>query len=110
MTHGSHGDLCRKHRPKQWYDSNVRSKEFTKGDLVLAFTLKKHKRNLKMRGLGSFVINEITSGGAVHLETLEGDPMTSFINEGCLKRFHEPLTPKMLDKLHAAKNRKLAQQ
>ena len=61
-----------------------------------------------MRGLGPYVINEITSGGAVCLETLDGEPMANFINGSCLKRFHEPLTPKMLEKMHAAKTRKLA--
>ena len=45
--------------------------------------------------------NEITSGGAVCLETLDGEPMANFINGSCLKRFHEPLTPKMLEKMHA---------
>ena len=95
-------------RQKYWYDSKVRTKEFQKGDLVLVFTLKKHKRKLKMRGLGPYVINEITSGGAVCLETLDGEPMANFINGSSLKRFHEPLTQEMLERMHAAKTRKEA--
>ena len=58
----------------------------------MVFTLKKHKHKLKMRGLGPYVINEITSGGAICLETLDGEPMDNIINGSCLKRFHEPLT------------------
>ena len=72
------------------------------------YTLKKHKQKLKMRGLGPHVINDITSGGAVCLETLEGEPMANFINGSCLKRFHEPLTEEMLEKMHAARTRKEA--
>ena len=61
-----------------------------------------------MRGLGPYVINEITSRGAACLETLDGEPMANFINGSCLKHFHEPLTPKMLEKMHATKTKKLA--
>ena len=95
------GIYADKRRQKHWYDNKVRTKQFRKGDLVLVYTLKKHKRKLKMRGLGPYVINEITSGGAVRLEDLDGEPMANFINGSCLKRFHEPLTPEMLDKMHA---------
>ena len=61
-----------------------------------------------MRGLGPYVINELTTGGAVRLETLDGEPMANFINGSCLKRFHEPLTQEMLEKMHAARTRKEA--
>ena len=95
------GMYAEKRRQKRWHDKNVRSKEFQHGDLVLLYTLKKQKRKLKMRGLGPFVINEITNGGAVRLETLDGEPMGSFINGSRLKRFHEPLTDNMLERMHA---------
>ena len=102
------GIYAENHRQKEWYDSKVHTKEFQKGDLVLVFTLKKHAQKLKMRGLEPYVINEITFGGAVCLETLDGEPMANFINGSCLKHFHEPLTPKILEKMHAAMTRKLA--
>ena len=104
------GICAEKRRQKRWHDKNVCTKEFHKGDLVLLYTLKKQKRKLKMRGLGPFVINEITNGGAVRLETLDGEPMSTFINGSRLKRFHEPLTEAMLECMHAAKNRKIALQ
>ena len=68
------GMYAEKRRQKRWHDKNVHSKEFQHGDLVLLYTLKKQKRKLKMRGLGPFVINEITNGGAVRLETLDVNP------------------------------------
>ena len=72
------------------------------------YTLKNKKRKLKLRGLGPFIINEITNGGAVRLEMLEGEPMGTFINGSRLKHFHEPLTDDMLERMHAAKSKKLA--
>ena len=48
--------------------------------------------------------------GAVRLETLDGEPMDSFINGSRLKRFHEPLTDDMLEHMHAAKTTKIALQ
>ena len=59
-----------KRRQKRWHDKNLRTQEFHKGTLVLLYTLKKNKQKLKMRGLGPFVINDITVGGAV----LFGEP------------------------------------
>ena len=100
------GIYAKKRRQKYWYNSKVRTKEFQKGDLVLVF--KKHKCKLKMRRLGPYVINEITLGGAVHLETLDGEPMANFTNGSSLKYFHEPLTQEMLERMHVAKTKKLA--
>ena len=86
--------------------SIVKTGRFRKGDLVLLYTLKKLKRKLKMRGLGPFVINELSPSGAVRLETLDGEPMANYINGSRLKLYHEPLTQEMLDRMHAAKTRK----
>ena len=102
------GMYAEKRRQKRWHDKKVRTKEFQPGDLVLLYTLKSQKRKLKLRGLGPFIINEITNGGAVRLATLDGEPMGTFINGSRLKRFHEPLTDDMLERMHAAKSRKLA--
>lgn len=77
---------------------------------MLLYTLKKQKRKLILQGLGPFVINEITIGGAVCLETLDGEAMGTFINGSRLKCFHEPLIDDMLERMHVAKSRKLALQ
>ena len=63
-----------------------------------------------MQGLGPFVILDITTGGAIKLETLDGEPMANFINGSCLKRYHEPLTPEILSRLHKAQTKKAALQ
>ena len=63
-----------------------------------------------MRGLGPFVILDITTRGAIQLETLNGEPMANFINGSCIKRYHEPLTPEILAKLHIAHTKKAALQ
>ena len=95
-----------KRRRKAWYDKNLRLQEFKEGDLVLLYTLKKNKRKLTPRGLGPYVINTITNGGAVRLETLNGEQMTNFINGSQLLRYMKPLTDEILERLHAAKNAK----
>ena len=102
------GIYAEKWQQKHWYNSKVRTQEFQKGDLVLVFTLKKHTRKLKIWGLGPYVINEITLGGAICLETLDGESMANFINGNSLKCFHEPLTQEILERMHVAKTRKLA--
>ena len=76
----------------------------------ILYTLKKHKRKLKKRGLGPFVVSELTLSGAVRLETLEGAQMPNFINGSRLKKYEEPLTEDMLQQLHAAKTYKEGQE
>ena len=77
------------------------TKRFQKGDLVLLYTLKNHKRKLKKQGLGPFVVNELSNAGAVRLETIDGEPMGDYINGSRLKRYEEPLTEQLLQCLHA---------
>ena len=99
----------KRHR-KHWHDQNIKIEHFKKGDLVLLYTLKKYKQKLKKHGLGPFVINELTSSGAVRLETLDGAQMPNFINGSRLKKYEEPLTEYMLQQLHQAKTYKEGQQ
>ena len=101
-----HAMYVEKRRRKAWHDKNLRLQEFKEGDLVLLYTLKKAKRKLTPRGLGPYVINTITNGGAVRLETLDGQQMANFINGSRLRRYQEPLTEDILARLHAAKNEK----
>ena len=71
------GMYTQKRRLKKFHDSHIINKEFKKGDLVLAYTLKQHTSKLKKRGMGPYVIHNLLSSGAVHLATLDGEPMTS---------------------------------
>ena len=49
----------------------------------------------------------ITNGGAVRLETLDGQPMANFINGSQLRKYKEPLTDEILERMHIAKNAKI---
>lgn len=100
------GIYVEKQWQKRWHDTHVKTGRFWKGDLVLLYTMKTHKQKLKMRGLGPFVINELSSSGAVRLETLDGAPMANFINDSRLKKYEEPLMQDMLTQLHAAKKQR----
>ena len=75
----------------------------------MLYTLKKHKRKLKRRGLGPFVISELRSSGAVRLETLDGEQMPNFINGSRIKKYEEPLTEDILLRLHSARTLKEGQ-
>ena len=88
----------------------MHTKEFHKGTLVLVYTLKQHKCKLKLRGLGPFVINDISPSGSIQLETLDGDPMANYMNGSCLRVYNKPLTLEMLNRMHATKNKKEAHQ
>ena len=70
------------------------------------YTLKKHKRKLKKRGLGPFVVNTLSTSGAVCLETLEGTEMPDFINGSRIKHYEEPMTEEMLEQLHGEESYK----
>ena len=100
---------AKKRRRKHWHDQNIKTKRFQQGDLVFLYTLKKHKRKLKKRGLGPFVVSQLSSSGAVRLETLDGAKMPNFINGSRLKKYELPLTAEMLEHLHNSKTYKEGQ-
>ena len=97
---------AQKRRLKQFHDSHIVNKRFQKGDLVLAYTLKQHTSKLKKRGMGPYLIHDLSSSGAVHLATLDGVPMANWISGCRLKKYKEPLTEDILKRLHATKERK----
>lgn len=83
------GMYAQKIHLKKFHDAHVINKEFKKGDLVLAYTLKQHTSKLKKRGMmGPYVIHNLSSSGAMHLATLDGEP----VGAGRLKKYHELLT------------------
>lgn len=98
-----------KRRRKQWHDQNIKTQHFTEGDLVLMYTLKKHKQKLKKRGLGPFVVYQLSTSGVVGLKTLEGAQLPNFTNNSCLKCYEGPLTEEMLEQLHRANTYKEGQ-
>ena len=95
-----------KRRQKSFFDAKIKTKELQKGDLVLAYTLKQHASKLKKRGMGPYVIHEISTSGALRLATLDGEQMPNWISDSCrVKKYLRPLTINMLERIHKAKER-----
>ena len=97
---------AQKQRLKQSHDDHIKPKQLQKGDLVLVYTLGQHIRKFKKQGFGPCVVEEILAGGAVKLSTLDGEIMSNWISGCRLKKYQLPLTNEMLERMHAAKNRK----
>ena len=72
---------------------------------MLEYTLKYHTSKLKKCSMGLFVIHNLSPSRAVHLATLDGEPMASWISGCRLKKYYEPLTQEILNRLHATKER-----
>ena len=64
---------AQKRRLKKFHDAHIINKDFKVGDLVLGYTLKQHTTKLKKRGMGPYVIHDLSHSGAVHLATLDGE-------------------------------------
>ena len=100
------GMYAQKRRQKKFHDTHVKNKEFMIGDLILVYTLKQHASKLKKRGNETYVIHDISTSGAVRLATLDGEQMINCMSGCCIKKYHETLTPNMIERIHAAKEHK----
>ena len=71
-----------KQRQKVWHDRHIKNKKFSVGGLVLMYdkTNFKHPGKMKTHWLGPYVVKEITDGGAVKLENLNGTKVRGLIN------------------------------
>ena len=78
---GFHHNIS-KQRKTVWHDRHIKRKHFEVGSLVLMYDSKffKHPGKLKMHWLGPYVVKEITDGGAVKLEKLDGTEARVLIN------------------------------
>ena len=70
---GFHQNVEKK-RKKGWHDRHIKNKQFEIGRVVLIYDSKffKHLGKLKTHWLGPYVVKEITDGGAVKLEKIDG--------------------------------------
>lgn len=68
---------------------------------MLAYKLKLHTSKLNNRGMGSYVINDLSSSGQVKLATFQGEQMPFWISNYRLKLYHQPNTTEMLERMHA---------
>ena len=58
-----------KDRQKAWHDRHIKNKQFQRVDFVLLYDIKflKHPGKLQMHWFGPYLVNSITSAGAVQL-------------------------------------------
>ena len=78
-----------KDRQKAWHDCDIKHKQFAVGDLVLLYDSKfiKHPRKLQMHWLGPYLVQSITSGGAVQLQQLDDVMLQKLIDGSHLKPY-----------------------
>ena len=79
----------KKDRKKSWNDRHIKNKPFQHGYLVLMYDNKfmKHLGKLQMHWIGPYIINSITSGGAIHLQQLHGVMFPKLVNGSRLKPY-----------------------
>ena len=89
---GFHQNVA-KQRKKSWHDRHIKNKKFLVGGLVLMYDSKffKHPSKLKMHWLGPYVVKEITNGGVVKLEKIDGTEVKGLINGSQLKPYFDSL-------------------
>ena len=78
-----------KDRQKAWHDRHIKKKLFAEGDLVLLCDNKflKHPGKLQMHWLGLYLVNSITSVGAVQLQQLNSVVLPNLVNGSRLKPY-----------------------
>ena len=78
-----------KDRRKSWHDHHIKNKQFQQGDLVLLYDSKfmKHIGKLQMHWLGPYLVNSITSKGAVQLQQLDGAMLPNLVNGSMMKPY-----------------------
>ena len=89
MTSLCHGQLYQK-RMKKAFDKKVKPREFRKGDLVLRKIM---SLNVGSRGKwtpnfeGPYVVKKAFSGGALILETMDGEEFPCPMNANAVKKY-----------------------
>ena len=85
-----------KDRQKYWHDRHIKKKQFQQGDLVLLYDNKfmNHPGKLQLYWLGSYIVNSITSGGAIQLQQLDGAMLPNIVNGSKLKPYRTGLEPR----------------
>jgi hypothetical protein len=64
-----------KEREKAYHDKHIKKKAFKQGDLVFLYDIKfmKHPRKFKTHWIGLFEVAYVIEGGAMQLNTLNGE-------------------------------------
>ena len=80
-----------KDRQKAWNDRHVTMKNFPWEDMVLLYDNKfaKNLGKIHIHWLGPYIINCITSGGAVQLQNLDGTLLPNLVNISQLNPYRD---------------------
>jgi len=89
MTALCHGQLYQK-RMKQAFDKKIRPREFKEGDLVLKkiMTFQADSRGKWTPNFeGPYVVKRAFSGGAMTLQTMDGEKLPRTVNADAVKKY-----------------------
>ena len=80
-----------KAREKAWHDRHIKNKTFQIGDLVLLYDSKfiKFLGKFNTHWLGPYQIQQVTEGGVVQLNQLNGELLPTWINGSRLKLYSD---------------------
>ena len=80
-----------KQRKKSWHDRQIKRNHFEVGRLVLMYDSKffKNLRKLRAHCLWPYIVTNITDGGALKLQNLDGIEVQVFVNGSQMKSYHD---------------------
>jgi hypothetical protein len=85
----------KKEREKAYHDRHIKKKAFKQGDLVLVYDTKfmKHPGKFRTHFLGPYEVEYVTKGGAMQLNTLNGEWKEGLVNGSQLKFYYDNQLP-----------------
>jgi hypothetical protein len=94
---GGFHQQIQKEREKAYHDRHIKKKVFKKGDLVLVYDSKfmKNLGKFRMHWLGPYEFTYVTKGGAMQLETLNGEWKEGLMNGSRLKLYYDNQLPRI---------------
>ena len=80
-----------KEQKKVWHDQHIKNTKFQVEGLILPYDSKllNHTDKLKTHWMEPYVVIQITQGGTVQLEKLDGTPFKGLVNGSRIKSYHD---------------------
>ena len=78
-------------RKNSWHDRKIKNKKFLVRELVLLYGNKflKHPGKIRTHWLVPYIVIQLTEGGAMHLQKLDGTPFKGLVNGSRLKPYRD---------------------